>query len=115
MQRFEVEDEVELADIFKEAVERLHEDLDQIEKGEGRFGGGAYDDEVEGSVVSVGDERRRVVVLGGGGVRYGRASQERRETVLCQWTCVDKEGACRTVGSCMLSWDGWRPARRFLL
>jgi hypothetical protein len=64
MQRLEVEDQVELAHIFEEAVESLYEDLDEVEEGEGRLGGGADHDEVQSGIVAVGHERRRVVVRG---------------------------------------------------
>jgi hypothetical protein len=56
MQRFEVEDQVEFADILEKAVERLHKDLDEIEESQWRFCRGADDDEVEGGVVAVGYE-----------------------------------------------------------
>ena len=79
MQCFEVEDEVEFADIFEEAVERLNENLDKVEQGERRFGGRADDDEVESGVVSVGYEGRRIVVRGGRGGGFGGASEERWE------------------------------------
>lgn len=56
MQRLEVEDEVELADILEEPVKGLYEDLDQVEKCEWRLGRCADYDEVEGRVVTVGYE-----------------------------------------------------------
>jgi len=79
MQRFEIEDEVELAHILKETVEGLYEDLDEIEEGERRFGRGGDDDEVEGCVVAVGDERGGVVVGGGGGGRLAAVCKQGRE------------------------------------
>ena len=66
MQRLEVENQIQLADILEQAVEGLDEDLDEIEEGEGGFGGGGDEDEVEGGVVAVGDEGGGVVLLGGG-------------------------------------------------
>jgi hypothetical protein len=79
MQRLEVEDQIEFAHIFEEAVEGLHEDLYEVEQGERRFGGGADDDEVKSSVVAVGHERWRVVVRGGGSGGLGGAGEERWE------------------------------------
>lgn len=67
MQGLEVEDQIQLAHVLEQAVERLDEDLYQVEQGEGRLGRGADDDEVEGCVVAVGDEGGGVVVRGGGG------------------------------------------------
>ncbi len=62
MQRLKVEDEIQLADVFKQAVERLDEDLNQVEQGERGFRGRGDQDEVEGRVVAVGDEGGGVVV-----------------------------------------------------
>lgn len=63
MQRFEVEDEIELAHVLEQAIQGLDEDLDQVQQRQGRFGRGADQDEVEGRVVSVCDQRRGVVVV----------------------------------------------------
>jgi hypothetical protein len=79
MQCFEVEDEVELAHILKEAVEGLHEDLDEIKEGERRFGRGRNDDEIQGCIVAVGDERGGVVVGCGGGGRLAAVCEQRRQ------------------------------------
>lgn len=80
MQRLEVEYEIQLADILEQAVECLDEDLDEVEQREGRLGGGGDEDEVEGGVVAVGDERGAVGVggVGGGGAggEEGREGQE---------------------------------------
>jgi hypothetical protein len=54
--------------------------LDEVEKGERRFGGGGYNDEVEGRVVAVGDEGGRVVVWGGGCAGLGAVGEQGRET-----------------------------------
>ncbi|KAJ8112807.1 hypothetical protein OPT61_g4912 [Boeremia exigua] len=54
VQRLEVEDEVELAHVLEQAVQSLDEDLDQVEQGQRRLGGGGDDDEVEGGVVALG-------------------------------------------------------------
>lgn len=62
MEGFEVEDEVELADILEELVESLDIDLDQVQQGERGLGGCRDDYEVEGRVVAVGDERGDVIV-----------------------------------------------------
>ena len=48
-----VENEVELADIFEALVERLYEDLDEIEDAELGLGGVDAEDKVEGRVVTV--------------------------------------------------------------
>ena len=84
-----VEDEVELADVLKEAVERLDVDLDEVHEGERGLGGGGDDDKVERRVVAIGDERGRV-----GGFdaarRARRRCQQRR-----QWQEV--AGAGRAV------------------
>lgn len=74
MQRLEVENQIQLADVFEQAVEGLDEDLDQVEQSEGGFRGRGYEDEVEGCVVAVCDQGRGVVVglgwgCGGGGGR----------------------------------------------
>lgn len=63
----EVEDEVELADVFKEAVQRLDVDLDEVDEGQRRLGRRRDDDEVERRVVAVGHERRPVGGVGGVG------------------------------------------------
>lgn len=55
MQGLEVEDEVEFADVIEAGVEGFDEDVDEVEQGEGGFGGGGDEDEVEGGVVAVGD------------------------------------------------------------
>ena len=89
MQGFEVEDQVEFAYIFEEAIERLDKDLDEVEEGERRFGGCADDDEVESCVVSVGNERWRVVVRGGWRRRLGGAGEQRWEAAEC---LVDSQG-----------------------
>lgn len=46
MQRLKVEDEVQLADIFKETVERLDVDLNQVYEREWALGRGRDDDKV---------------------------------------------------------------------
>ena len=74
MQRLEIENQIQLTDVFEKAIEGLDEDLDQIEQGEGCFGGRGDEDEVEGCVVAVRDEGGGVVVglgrgCGGGGGR----------------------------------------------
>ena len=67
MQRLKIENQVQLTDVFEEAIESLDEDLDQVEQGEGGFRGCGYQDEVEGCVVAVCYEGWSVVVgLGGG-------------------------------------------------
>ncbi len=63
VQRLEVEDEVELAHVLEEPVERLDEHLDQVEQRQRRLGRRADENEVQRCVVPVRDERRRVAVL----------------------------------------------------
>ncbi|OAQ97517.1 hypothetical protein LLEC1_01948 [Akanthomyces lecanii] len=79
VQRLKVEDEVELADVLKELVERLDVDLDQVDQGERRLGRRRDDDEVERRVVAVRDERGHVVLLPGGAVRRARGREQRRK------------------------------------
>ena len=67
MQRFEIEDQVQFADILKQAIERLDEDLDKIEESQGRFSGRGYYNEIQGSIMTVGDERRRIIMWSSGG------------------------------------------------
>lgn len=64
MKRLEVEDEIQLANILEEAVQGLYEDLDEVKKRERGLGGGRYDDEIQGCVVSICDERGGIVVRG---------------------------------------------------
>lgn len=54
MQALEVEDQIELAHVLEQAVQRLDEDLDQVEQRQGGLGRRADQDEVERGVVSVG-------------------------------------------------------------
>ena len=53
MQRLKVENQVQLADVLKEAVEGFDEDLDEVEEGERGFGRGGDEDEVEGCVMAI--------------------------------------------------------------
>lgn len=81
MQCLKIEDQVQLANILKQPVQRLNKNLYEIKKRERRLGGGADENEIEGCVVAVGDQGGGVVVGGAGGGRGGRGSEERRETV----------------------------------
>lgn len=77
--RLKVEDEVELADVLEQPVERLDINLDQVDQGERGLGGCRDDDKVECGIVAVSDEGGRV---GGGVGTAGRARgrcQERRQ------------------------------------
>lgn len=56
VQCFEPEDQIEFADVGVQVVQRPDEDLDQVPDGEGRFGGGADDDEVQGGEALVRDQ-----------------------------------------------------------
>lgn len=76
MQRLEIKNQIQLAHILKQAVQRLDEHLDQIQQRKRGLGGCADQDEVEGGVVAVGDEGGGVVVGVGGG---GRRGEERGE------------------------------------
>lgn len=80
MQCLEIEDQIELADILEQAIERLNEDLDQIEQRERRLGGGGNYYEVQGCVVAVGYEGRRVVVGRRGSAGFGATGEEGRQT-----------------------------------
>lgn len=60
MQSFKTKDQIELAHILEEPVKRLDEDLDEVQQGERGFGGGRDKDEVERSIVPVGDLGRCV-------------------------------------------------------
>jgi hypothetical protein len=79
MQGLEIEDQVKFAHVFKEAVEGLHKDLDEVEKGKRRFGRGTDHDEVESGVVTVGYERWCIVVRGGRSGGFGGAGEKRWE------------------------------------
>jgi hypothetical protein len=78
MQRFEVEDQIKLADVLEGGVEGLHEDLNEVKQREGRLGRGGDYDEIKGGVVAVGHEGWGVIMRGARGGRFGVASQERR-------------------------------------
>lgn len=80
MQRLEVENEVELADVFEQSVKCLNEDLYEVEEGKRRFGGGTDDDEVEGGIVTICYKRRGVVVLGCWRGGLGCTGEQRWET-----------------------------------
>lgn len=79
MQGLEVEDEVELAHVLEQLVERLDVDLDEVQQGQRRLGRRRDDDEVQGRVVAVRDERRHVVVRLRGRVRGARRGEEGRQ------------------------------------
>jgi hypothetical protein len=69
MQGLEIEDQIQLADILKQAVQGLDIDLDEVDQGQRALGAGAYDDEIQRGIVAVGDEGRDVVVRCGRGLR----------------------------------------------
>ena len=60
MQCLEIENQIQLAYILKEAVESLDKNLDEVEQGERGLGRGADEDEVEGSVVAIRHQRRSI-------------------------------------------------------
>lgn len=76
MQSLEIKDQIQLADILEQPIESLHIDLYQIYKRQRRFGRGGDDDEVQSSVVAVGDEGGDVVGSRGGGCGSTGAGEE---------------------------------------
>lgn len=64
MQRLEIKDEIQLADILEQPIQRLYVHLDQVDQRQWALGAGAYDDKVERGVVAVGHERGDIVVWG---------------------------------------------------
>lgn len=94
VQALEVEDEVQLAHVLEQLVQRLDVHLDEVDQGEGRLGGRGDDDEEERRVVPVGHERGHVVLLlvagrvgGSGGGEEGR---EREEVAGAGWAVGDE-------------------------
>ena len=84
MQRLKTKNEIQLADVGKEAVQRFDKDLNEVDEREGGLGRRADEDEVQRRIVAVGYERRCIGVnccfrrrldLGGVG------GKERRESV----------------------------------
>lgn len=71
MQGFEAKDQIELADILEQSIEGLNKDLDEVQQGKRRLGRGGDQNEVECSVVSVGDLGRRI--------RRGRGASRRKQ------------------------------------
>ena len=84
MQSLEVEDQVQLTYILKQAIQGLHKHLDEIEEGKRRLGGCGDEDEVEGCVVAVGYYRRGVRGRSGRGrvARRGWCEEGRQPGVL---------------------------------
>ena len=83
MERFEIEDQIQLTYIFEQPVKGLDKDLDEVEKSEGRLCGCTNEDKVEGSIMSVCYEGGCVIVGGSGadlGIRWRGGSEERRES-----------------------------------
>ena len=60
MQSLEAEDQVKLTDVFEESVQRLDEDLNEVDQGKRGFGRRRDEDEVKGRVMSICDLRRYV-------------------------------------------------------
>lgn len=85
VQGLEVEDEVQLADVLEQLVQRLDVHLDQVQQGQGRLGGRRYDDEVQRRVVAVRHEGRHVVVRLRRRLRRPGCGEQRRqrEEVAC--------------------------------
>lgn len=79
VQRLEVEDQVQLADIFEELIKRFNVDLDQVDERQRRLGRRRDDDEVECCVVSVRHEGGDVVLLFGRRMRRAGGGEERRK------------------------------------
>lgn len=94
VQALKVEDEVQLAHVLEQLVQRLDVHLDQVDQGERRLGGRGDDDEEERRVVPVCHERGDVVVLlvagrvgGSGGGEEGR---QREEVAGAGWSVGDE-------------------------
>lgn len=81
MHRLVPEDQVQLAHVLEHAVQRLHEDLDQVDQRERRLGGRGDHDEREGGVGAVGDLRGGVggAVLDAGARALGEEGREGEE------------------------------------
>lgn len=79
VQCLKVEDEVELAHVLEQAVQRLDVHLDNVDQGQRRLGRRRDDDEVQRRVVAVRYEGRDVVVWFRGRVRGARGGEEGRE------------------------------------
>lgn len=82
MQRLEIEDQIQLADVLEQPIQSLDIDLDEVDQGQRALGAGADDDEVQRGIVAVGDERGDIVVRGGcrlRGVRGGLGAEEGRK------------------------------------
>ena len=94
VQGLEVEDQVQLAHILEQLVQRLDVDLDQVEQRQRRLGRRRYYNEVQSRIVAVGDERGDVVVRFRGGMRSAGSSEDggQREEVACAVGSVGDEG-----------------------
>jgi hypothetical protein len=94
VQALKVEDEVQLAHVLEQLVQRLDVDLDEVDQGEGRLGGRRDDDEEERRVVPVRNQRGDVVVLlvarGVGGPRGGEEGREGEEVAGAGWPVGDE-------------------------
>lgn len=93
MQRLKVENQIQLADILKQPVQRFDVYLNQIDEGERGLSGGRNDDEIEGGVVTVRNEGGDVVVWfrrGGGGAGGGEEGREGKEVAGALWTVGDE-------------------------
>lgn len=94
VQALKVEDEVQLAHVLEQLVQRLDVHLDQVDQGQRRLCGGRDDDEEERRVVPVRHERGDVVLLlvAGrvGGSRGGEQGRQREEVAGAGWPVGDE-------------------------
>jgi hypothetical protein len=82
VQRLKVKDQIQLAHVLKQPIQRFHVYLDQIYQRQRTLRARADNDKVQRRIVAVGDEGRYVVVRRRGGVRCVGCrlrAQERRE------------------------------------
>ena len=87
MQRLEVEDQVEFADVLEQPVQCFHIYLYQIQQCKWRLGRSTDHDEVQRGIVPVRYERRRIVVGRAVGARGGRKKRRQGEEVAAtSWT-----------------------------
>lgn len=63
MQRLKVEDQIQLADILKQSIQRLHENLNEIQQSQRGLGRSRNDNKVQRGVVAIRYQRRRIIVL----------------------------------------------------
>lgn len=87
MQRLEVEDEIQLADILKQLIQRLDVYLYQVDQRERRLRRRRDDDEVERRIMAVRHQRRHVALLFRRSVRRAGRGEQWRERQEVAGTC----------------------------